>query len=139
MLTDPPPPNGFFGPLTEAAAHRIFSALSRPSRLAIFMHVAAAGPAGRPVQTLALALKTTGSALTAHLHALESAGLVSVRVGPRAARAPVVVADLDRCVALAVWLADLGDEPSRSLSGPTRAALETIVNGQPPSRRLARA
>ena len=132
-MTDAAAPEVPARPLTAAAAHRIFSALSQPSRLAVFMHVAAAGPGGRPTQALAAALRTTGSALTAHLHALEGAGLVSVRVGPRGARAPVVVADVDRCLALALWLADLGRSPGSSLSEPTRAALETIVLGVPAS------
>ncbi len=89
-----------------AAANRMLAALAQPSRMAVFLQVVAAGPEGAPAATLASTLHTTGSALTLHLRALESAELVEVRIRRQPRRNVVVVARIDRCALLGHWFTE---------------------------------
>ena len=94
------------GAIDAAALVRAFSALAQPSRLAVFLHVVAAGPEGVPLQGLAALVNTTGSALTLHLRALDTAGLIQVQLRRRRPQSPWVVARIERCAELGSWLAD---------------------------------
>lgn len=89
-----------------AAANRMLAALAQPSRMAVFLQVVAAGPEGAPAGSLAGTLNTTGSALTLHLRALESAELVEVRIRRQPRRNVVVVARTDRCAQLGQWFVE---------------------------------
>lgn len=93
-------------PLDRAALLKIFSALSQPSRLAVFRAIVAAGPAGATVQSLGEALHITGSALTLHLRVLEAAGLAAVDVRRRTPQSPTLVARVDACTRTANWFLD---------------------------------
>ena len=102
----PRPPRIQAGPLDRAALLKIFSALSQPSRLAVFRAIVAAGPAGVSVQALGESLNITGSALTLHLRVLEAAGLAAVDVRRRTPQSPTLVARVDACTQAANWFID---------------------------------
>src|ERR1700688_4180016 len=55
------------------------SALSQETRLAIFRHLVAAGPGGRPAGRIATHLKVAPPPLSFHLKKLERAGLITQR------------------------------------------------------------
>lgn len=93
-------------PFDRALALRMFAALAQPSRLAVLLQIVAAGPSGCSARMLAESLSMTGSALTLHLRALESAELVVIRLRPRGASDPLFVVHAERCEALAAWAAD---------------------------------
>ena len=92
-------------PVDRSLLVRMFAALSQPSRLAVFVEVLSAGPAGVSTQGLSQSLGTTGSALTLHLRSLESAGLIHVQVRRRGQSAAHVVARIENCAALGAWVA----------------------------------
>ena len=62
---------------TQAVAS--LSALSQETRLAVFRHLVAAGPEGRPAGLIATRLKVPSPTLSFHLRELERAGLVTQR------------------------------------------------------------
>ena len=53
------------------------SALSQETRLAIFRHLVAAGPSGKPAGRIATHLKVAPPTLSFHLKELERAGLIT--------------------------------------------------------------
>jgi len=55
------------------------TALSQETRLAVFRHLVAAGPQGRPAGLIATRLKVPPPTLSFHLKELEHAGLVTQR------------------------------------------------------------
>ena len=61
------------------AAVAALSALAQPHRLAAFRLLVQAGPEGLPVGEVRSALDIPGATLTAHLHVLRQAGLVTDR------------------------------------------------------------
>ena len=62
---------------TQAVAS--LSALSQETRLAVFRHLVAAGPEGRPAGLIETRLKVPSPTLSFHLRELERAGLVTQR------------------------------------------------------------
>jgi ArsR family transcriptional regulator, arsenate/arsenite/antimonite-responsive transcriptional repressor len=62
---------------SQAAA--ALSALSQETRLAVFRHLVAAGPDGRPAGSIATRLKVPAPTLSFHLKELERAGLITQR------------------------------------------------------------
>jgi len=112
-------------PLERAALLKIFSALSQPSRLAVFRAIVAAGPAGATVQALGETLHITGSALTLHLRVLEAAGLAAVDVRRRTQQSPTLVARVDACTRTAHWFLDQCRVAGWPLSDAAEAPAET--------------
>ena len=77
------------------------AALSQATRLAIFRHLVAAGPDGKPAGALASALKVPAPTLSFHLKELERAGLVTQR---RISRSIIYAADYAAMKALLSFL-----------------------------------
>lgn len=94
--------------IDPVSAVGMFTALSQPSRLAIFLQLLAAGPEGVATQGLAETLGTTGSALTLHLRALEGVGLIHVPARRRGQQTARVIARIDRFTELGAWMAEHG-------------------------------
>jgi DNA-binding transcriptional ArsR family regulator len=107
-------------PFDRAMALRMFAALAQPSRLAVFLQIVEAGPVGCSARMLAETLAMTGSALTLHLRALESAQLVAIRLKPRGGGDPLFVVHADRWHALAGWLGERFRDGGWLQSEPTR-------------------
>ena len=84
-----------------SAATAALSALSQETRLKIFRHLVAAGPAGREAGAISQTLKVAAPTLSFHLKELERAGLVRQR---RAGRNIIYSADYDGMRALLSYL-----------------------------------
>ena len=77
------------------------SALSQETRLAIFRHLVATGPSGKPAGRIAAHLKVAAPTLSFHLKELERAGLITQR---RESRNIIYAADYSAMRALLSYL-----------------------------------
>lgn len=91
--------------------HELFAALSDPTRLDIFEHLAAAGPA--TATELARSMPVSRQAVAKHLSVLDDAGLVERHQAGREVRYTARPATLGSVV---TWIDQVGDEWDNRLS-----------------------
>lgn len=96
-------------PMEWRSALRLFESLSHPGRLAVFRSLCRAGAEGLSLQELARDVRTTGSALTFHLRALESAGLVLARPSSLRGKSILFLANREPMLALIRLILSEGD------------------------------
>jgi DNA-binding transcriptional ArsR family regulator len=91
--------------LTERSVDAVFSALSDPTRRAVMRSLSDDGPS--TVTELASRLPVSRQAVSKHLDALETAGLVSATVSGRSRRYRLTPRPMTEAMA---WMTDVGAE-----------------------------